>query len=100
MLARRQKSTQAFAMRARIVLACAEGLSNVAAAKKLHITGATVCKWRERFRVSRLEGLLDEPLETAQAEADLSRMKLMVHRLAHGKSSPTQWFSGPLAHQQ
>src|ERR1044072_8963667 len=48
-------------MRARIVLACAEGLNNGATAKKLHITGATVCKWRERFRVSRLEGLLDEP---------------------------------------
>src|SRR5207248_8318533 len=44
-----------------IVLACGEGLSNGAAAKKLHITGATVCKWRERFRVRRLEGLLDEP---------------------------------------
>ena len=48
-------------MRARIVLACADGLSNGDAAKKLHVTGATVCKWRERFRVSRLEGLLDEP---------------------------------------
>jgi transposase len=61
MLARRPKSAQAIAMRARIVLACAEGLNNGATAKKLHITGATVCKWRERFRVSRLEGLLDEP---------------------------------------
>ena len=48
-------------MRARIVLACAEGWNNGATARKLHITGATVCKWRERFRVSRLEGLLDEP---------------------------------------
>jgi hypothetical protein len=41
MLARRPKSAQAIAMRARIVLACAEGLSNGTAAKKLHITGAT-----------------------------------------------------------
>jgi transposase len=61
MLARRPKSAQAIAMRARIVLRCEEGLSNSAVAKKLQITGATVCKWRERFRVSRLEGLLDEP---------------------------------------
>jgi transposase len=61
MLARRPKSAQAIAMRARIVLGCDEGLSNSAVAKKLHITGATVCKWRERFRVKRLEGLLDEP---------------------------------------
>ena len=61
MLVRRPKSAQAAAMRARIVLGCDEGLSNSAVAKKLQITGATVCKWRERFRVSRLEGLLDEP---------------------------------------
>src|SRR5437764_14460624 len=61
MLARRPKSAQALAMRARIVLGCEEGWANGAVAKKLHITGATVCKWRERFRVSRLEGLLDEP---------------------------------------
>src|ERR1700712_5075678 len=61
LLARRPKSAQAIAMRARIVLACAEGSNNATTAKKLHITGATVCKWRERFRVSRLEGLLDEP---------------------------------------
>ncbi|MGA2197461.1 MAG: IS630 family transposase, partial [Bryobacteraceae bacterium] len=61
MLARRPKSSQATAMRARIVLGGDEGLSNGAVAKKLHITGATVCKWRERFRVNRLEGLLDEP---------------------------------------
>ena len=61
MLARRPKSAQALAMRARIVLGCEEGLSNGAVASELGITGATVCKWRERFRVNRLEGLLDEP---------------------------------------
>jgi len=67
MLARRPKSAQAIAMRARIVLACGEGLSNSATASKVHVTGATVCKWRERFRVERLEGLLDAgslPLRT------------------------------------
>jgi transposase len=61
LLARRPKSAQAMALRARIVLAAAEGLNNGEVAGKLHITSATVCKWRERFRVHRLEGLLDEP---------------------------------------
>jgi transposase len=61
MLARRPKSAQAIAMRARIVLGCCDGLTNGEVAKRLRITGATVCKWRERFRVDRLEGLLDEP---------------------------------------
>src|ERR1051326_2815673 len=61
MLARRRKYSQAIAMRARIVLGCGEGISNGEVAKRLGITGATVCKWRERFRVQRLEGLFDEP---------------------------------------
>jgi transposase len=49
------------AMRARIVLRCGEGLSNSEVARKLHVTGATVGKWRERFRELGLDGLLDEP---------------------------------------
>ncbi len=79
-LARRPKSWQAVAMRARIVLGCDEGLSNTAVAKKLHITAATVCKWCERFRVDRLEGLLDEPrlgaprsITDAQVEAVITQ---------------------------
>src|SRR2546427_13167781 len=61
MLTSRRTSSQAMALRARIVLGCDAGFSNGVDAKKLQITGATVCKWRERFRVERLEGLLDEP---------------------------------------
>src|SRR5579875_865580 len=61
MLVRRPKSAQAVAMRARIVLGRDEGLRNGEVANRLQITGATVCKWRQRFRVNRLEGLLDEP---------------------------------------
>ena len=58
-MARRPKSSQAMAMRARIVLDCARGLNNSEVARNLHITGATVCKWRERFRQQRLEALLE-----------------------------------------
>src|SRR5215831_8965897 len=61
MLARRRKTSQALAMRARIVLSCGDGLTNGEVAKQLRVTGATVCKWRERFRLDRLEGILDEP---------------------------------------
>jgi len=60
MIALRPKSAQAMAMRARIVLGCAQGLSNSTVAQKLHVTGGTVGKWRERFRQFRLDGLLDE----------------------------------------
>ena len=61
MIARRPKSSQAMAMRARIVLSCGQGMNNSEVARRLHITGATVGKWRERFRESGLDGLLDEP---------------------------------------
>ena len=61
MIARRPKSAQAMAMRARIVLSCEQGMSNSEVALKLHITGATVGKWRERFREFGMDGLLDEP---------------------------------------
>ena len=49
-LALRPKSAQAMAMRARIVLSCGEGMSNSEVAQKLHITGATVGKWRDIAR--------------------------------------------------
>src|SRR5450755_3794990 len=60
MIARRPKSSQAMAMRARIVLSC-EKSGNSEVASQLNITGATVGKWRQRFIKSRLDGLLDEP---------------------------------------
>ncbi|MBI2815608.1 MAG: helix-turn-helix domain-containing protein [Acidobacteria bacterium] len=53
-------------MRSRIVLRCAESLSNQAVARQLRTSGATVGKWRERFRTARLEvwpmSLVPEPL--------------------------------------
>ena len=92
MLARRPTSAQAIAMRARIVLACAEGLTNSATAKKLHITGATVCKWRERFRVSRLEGLLDEPRPGApRSITDAQVEEVITKTLESMPGNSTHW---------
>src|SRR6266540_2582743 len=59
--ARRRRSSQALALRCRIVLACAQGLSNVAVGEHLGVHAATVAKWRRRFAARRLEGLGDEP---------------------------------------
>ena len=48
-------------LRARIVLAAADGLGNAAIAVRLGVHVDTVRKWRRRFCVNRLEGLSDAP---------------------------------------
>ncbi len=58
---RRPKTAQALAMRARIVLGCAEGNANKVVAEELGTSQQTVCKWRGRFLEQGIDGLLDEP---------------------------------------
>ncbi len=92
MLARRPKTAQAMAMRASIVLGCDEGLSNGTVAKSLRITGATVCKWRERFRVNRLEGLLDEPRPGAPRSVTDKQVEAVVTKtLESMPANSTHW---------
>ena len=59
--ARRPKSAQALALRARVILACAEGKTNTEVASQFRVTKQMVGKWRARFLDRRLDGLLDEP---------------------------------------
>jgi transposase len=58
---RRRTSSQALALRSRIVLKCAAGLSNVEVATAVGVSPPTVGKWRSRFCELRLDGLVDDP---------------------------------------
>jgi transposase len=75
--ARRPTSAQALALRCRIVLACAEGGSNLAITDRLGVSRHTVSKWRNRFVVDRLDGLCDDPRPGAPrsiGDDDVERM--------------------------
>ena len=92
MLSRRPKTGQALAMRARIVLGCSDGLSNDEVSKRLGITGATVSKWRERFRVQRLQGLLDEPRPGAPRSITDAKVEQVVTKtLESMPANSTHW---------
>ena len=58
---RRPKTSQSLALRARIVLASAEGLSDQAIAEKLGVSRATTGKWRRRFLKEGCDGFFDLP---------------------------------------
>ncbi|WP_432182401.1 helix-turn-helix domain-containing protein [Streptomyces sp. NBC_00063] len=55
--ARQAKTAQFLALRAKIVLRCAQGGTNRQAAADLGIDGSTVDRWRARFIAKRLDGL-------------------------------------------
>jgi transposase len=69
-LASRRKTGQALALRARIVLACAEGEQNKQVAAKLGLDEVTVGKWRRRFVERRVDGLRDESRSGAPRTID------------------------------
>ncbi len=58
-LARAPSTPQAVALRARLLLAAAQGLSNQQIAATFHITANTVGKWRTRFVRFGVAGLTD-----------------------------------------
>lgn len=94
---RRRSSAQGLAMRAQIILACAEpGISNLAVARQMHISNLTVGKWRRRFAEHGLQGLVDEkpsiqasadtapaiPMAPGQVERHASRLRPGEHYVA------------------
>ncbi len=75
---RRLKTAQHLAMRARIVLRCADGLTNTAVAEELGISKPTAGKWRSRFVEHRLDGLLDEPRPGAPRKVSDEQVERVV----------------------
>lgn len=95
---RRPKTAQALARRARIVLACASGSSNGDVAAAFHVTRQMVGKWRTRFVVNRLDGLLDEPRPGAPREiSDKDVERVITLTLESIPRDATHWSTRSMA---
>ena len=80
------------------MLLCATGLSNTEVARRLHVTGATVCKWRQRFVHLRLDGLLDEPRPgTRRRLSDAEVERVLARTLETRPQAATHWSTRTLA---
>ena len=95
---RRPKTAQELALRARIVLACADGRSNTGVAAELRVCVDTVGKWRSRFLEQRLDGLLDQPRSGRPRmidDADVERMIALT--LEATPKDATHWSTRSMA---
>jgi len=98
--ASRRKTAQGLAQRARIVLMCADGKTNVAVAAELRITRETAGKWRNRFIRQRFAGLSDEPRPgVPRTIADAKIEEVVVRTLEEAPEGATHWSKRELARQ-
>jgi transposase len=94
----RHKTSQALALRSRIILACAQGVDNCEVARRCGVIRQTVSKWRNRFLERRLDGLLDEPRPGAPRKLDDARIEaLIATTLNERPREATHWSTRLLA---
>jgi len=97
-LAHRSRSAPAVARRARLILACADGADSKVVARRLHVTPATVCKWRSRFVRQRLDGLYDEPRPGAKRTITDDQVEAVIVRtLETTPRGATHWSTRGMA---
>ena len=95
---KRRSTAQGLALRARIVLACAEGRNNTAVASRLGVDRRTVRKWRTRFLRERLDGLTDDPRPgVPRTITDAQVEEVVVRTLEEVPEGATHWSKRELA---
>jgi transposase len=95
---RRRTSAQALAQRSRIALLAAEGLKNTEIAERLGVGRPMVTKWRNRFAVHRLDGLVDEPRPGQPRKiTDAQVEEVIVKTLESTPKDSTHWSTRSMA---
>ena len=95
---RRRPTAQALALRARVVLAGAEGGNNLEVARRLGMNRGTVGRWRSRFIQLGVDGLLDEPRPGAPRKiSDAMVEKAVTLTLEATPKDATHWSTRSLA---
>ena len=96
----RRKTAQALALRARIVLACAEGVENKLVASRHRVTPQTVSKWRARYVKDRLDGLLDAPRPGAPRTIEDTHVDAVIAKtLESVPDGATHWSTRTMARE-
>jgi len=97
-LAKRPKTDQRTAQRARIILGCAEGLNRQAVAAQVGVTVQTVGTWRERFRIGRLNALGDLPRPGQPRQITDTKVEAVVTRTLETRpKKATHWSTRTMA---
>lgn len=98
LLARRPKTDQRTALRARIILDCGSGLNNTAVAAKRGVTVQTVGKWRERFLAGRLGALGDAPRSGQPRKLTDEKVEQVITRTLETRpQNATHWSTRTMA---
>jgi transposase/transcriptional regulator with XRE-family HTH domain len=96
--ARRRKSSQALALRSRIVLGCGDGLANKEVAAREGVSQPTVGKWRSRFVDARLDGLVDDPRPGRPPTVTAGQVEeVVVATLESTPKNATHWSRAKMA---
>lgn len=99
-LTARRKTAQALALRAHIVLSCAQGLQNKAVAQRHRVTQQTVGRWRSRYIEQRLNGLLDAPRSGAPRTIDDIRVEAVIAKTLESQpAGATHWSTRTMARE-